>query len=349
MFESLVSKIKEIKLKVETFHERVFRTRTDLTMKEHVYRYIFTWYQTNAKKEIGFKCAALVYYTAFAIVPMLAFIFSVTDGLGFDNVLDKLASYNKYSTPEFFNVAMETARGIKIDATSSLVTVISSLFLLWSVWSLMDRVSQVFKDIWENQIPADKHRTLWKRIVSRLSLLFFSPLVIIVMYAGLTQITFIESYIVRKIDIGFFFKGINHLVMYAATAFVFTMMYKYIPSVKVRFKNALISGFAAAFLFVVFQLFYILVQSKVSKYNLLYGAIAALPLFLLWAYYSWEIIIKGAVLCHTLEYPEEYVKEDVNEDKLTVGKIVKDIVTFGKDTAIEVKDKITGSSDKKRK
>lgn len=330
--------------KLTDFHRNALQPHRALTRKEYVYKYLFTAYKTNADKEVSFKCAALVYYTSFAIVPMLAFIFSVTDGLGLDNAIDRLAKFVLTETPGFLDIAIDTARSIKVDATSSIVAIVSFLILLMSVWSLMDRVSTIFKDIWKTQIDSSGgNRSFLASCVSRLSLLIFSPLLIIVMYAGVTQITFIESFLVRKVGLPVFFKGFNFLVMYAVTAVVFTLMYKYIPSVKVRLRNAVISGTAASFVFVIFQFFYILVQSKVSKYNMVYGAIAALPLFLIWAYNSWLLIINGAVLCHTLEHPEEYeYPEDVPvvKEKLTWKKVLEEIRTLGAENSTELKDRL---------
>jgi len=172
------------------------------------------------------------------------------------------------------------------------------------------------------------------------------------MYAGVTQITFIEAFFIRKMGLPEFFNVFNYLIMYGATALVFSAMYKYIPSVKVKYRHALVSGAVAAVLFAAFQLFYIFVQSKVSRYNLVYGALAALPLFLVWAYYSWELIIKGAVLCHTLEYPEEYnspeqVKPEPTAVESIKDKIIKDVKTLHTDISTAVGTKIQDMKDKR--
>lgn len=353
MFERIIGKYKHYYGEAEEYYKKIFDPKHQLSRVEKVVKYAISAYKTNASNEVGFKCSALVYHTVFAIVPILALVFSVTDGLGIDDALDKIAVFVLTDTPGVMDKVFEIARGAKIDATSGVVTTISSLFLLWSVWTLMDRVTTVFKDIWHNQTNPDVERPFGKRLISRISLLLLSPFVIIVMYAGISMITFIETLIVRKLGMPAFFNIFNYLIVYAAIAGVFAAMYKYIPSVKVKWSHALASGFVAAFIFALFQLFYIFVQSKVSRYNLVYGALAAFPLFLLWAYYSWEIIIKGAVLCHTLECPEEYdyieEPEAIPEDETVGARILKDVKNLGADLAMAVGEKIQGITGQKKK
>jgi len=172
MFDKIKEKYRYYRTLAEEFYQRIFRPSENLSRIDKIVKYSISAYKTNASSEVGFKCAALVYYTAFAIVPALALIFSVTDGLGFDNALDYLASFVLTDTPGILNTVFDIARGAKMDATSGLVTTISSLILLWSVWTLMERVSTVFKDIWKNQITPDEERPFKTRLISRLLLLF---------------------------------------------------------------------------------------------------------------------------------------------------------------------------------
>lgn len=356
MLDKITDKYRQYRTEADEYYKKIFNPKYQLSRVEKVVKYAISAYKTNASNEIGFKCSALVYHTVFAIVPILALVFSVTDGLGMDDAIDKIAGFVLTDTPGVMDKVFEIARGAKIDATSGIVTTISSLFLLWSVWTLMDRVTMVFQDIWRNQINPKEERPFGKRLIYRLSLLLLSPFVIVVMYAGISLITFMETFIIRKLGIPAFFNFFNYLIVYAAIAGVFSAMYKYIPSVKVKWSHALASGFVAAFIFALFQLFYIFVQSKVSRYNLVYGALAAFPLFLLWAYYSWELIIKGAVLCHTLENPEEYnfVEEEevIPEDETVGARILKDVKTLGTDLAQAVGEKLqdlTGQKNRQHK
>ena len=86
--------------------------------------------------------------------------------------------------------------------------------------------------------------------------------------------------------------------------------------------------------FVLFQLFYLKVQISVSRLNGVYGALAAIPLFLMWVNFSWQIIIYGEQLCYGLQHVDRYhipegdlkdftpyrtrMKEEMKNDELVV-------------------------------
>ena len=62
----------------------------------------------------------------------------------------------------------------------------------------------------------------------------------------------------------------------------------------------------SGFVFVLFQLLYLKTQIFVTRLNAVYGVIAAIPLFLMWLNYSWQIIIYGAQLCYGIQNVDSY-------------------------------------------
>ena len=85
---------------------------------------------------------------------------------------------------------------------------------------------------------------------------------------------------------------------------MFTAMYKYIPNVKVRFAAAFNAAIISATAFVIMQYLYMETQILVSRINAVYGAFAAVPLFLIWMNVSWVIILIGAEISHAYQYAE---------------------------------------------
>ena len=71
------------------------------------------------------------------------------------------------------------------------------------------------------------------------------------------------------------------------------------PNSKVPFRHALAGGVFAAITFTVARMIFTTVMAG-SSYTLVYGAFAAVPLFLMWIYVTWVIILIGAVLTHSL-------------------------------------------------
>ena len=83
-------------------------------------------------------------------------------------------------------------------------------------------------------------------------------------------------------------------------------MYKYIPNVKVHFIAAFNAALIAAIAFIVVQYLYLETQILVSRLNAIYGAFAAIPLFLIWMNVSWIIILFGAEISHAYQYVDSY-------------------------------------------
>jgi membrane protein len=86
----------------------------------------------------------------------------------------------------------------------------------------------------------------------------------------------------------------------AITALAFTLLYALMPSRRVPLRPALIGGLFAALAFEVAKRGFAYYIASVPAYQIIYGALATLPLFLLWVYVSWVIVLAGAAVTATL-------------------------------------------------
>jgi membrane protein len=84
------------------------------------------------------------------------------------------------------------------------------------------------------------------------------------------------------------------------TAAAFTLVYLIVPNRPVRFVHAAIGGVAAAVLFEAMKRAFALYIAKFPTYALVYGAFAAVPIFLVWVYLSWVVTLLGAVIAAQL-------------------------------------------------
>ncbi|HZI82867.1 MAG TPA: YihY family inner membrane protein [Casimicrobiaceae bacterium] len=80
----------------------------------------------------------------------------------------------------------------------------------------------------------------------------------------------------------------------------FTLLYVLFPAYRVPFKMALIGGALAAFAFEAAKYGFRFYITRFPTYQLIYGPLAVLPLFLLWIYVSWIIVLVGAAVTATL-------------------------------------------------
>jgi membrane protein len=87
---------------------------------------------------------------------------------------------------------------------------------------------------------------------------------------------------------------------YLLTFVAFSVLYITLPNCKVLVRHAMAGGAVATVLFESAKYGFGLYASRFSAYELLYGTLAVIPIFLLWVYFSWLIILFGAVVAHVL-------------------------------------------------
>jgi membrane protein len=74
----------------------------------------------------------------------------------------------------------------------------------------------------------------------------------------------------------------------------FALLYLAVPNTRVRFRHAVVGSVFTAILFELAKWGFAYFVVHFSSYQLVYGAIATLPVFLIWIYLSWMIILLGA-------------------------------------------------------
>lgn len=275
-----------------------------------IVRYTFDKFAEN---RMGFQCVSLSYFVTLAIVPMLAFIFAVSGGLGLKDMVTGFLHEMMPSAFLYTDVLVEKAGNIIDVAKSGPVGVVSALMFLWTIIWLMFQTERVFNNVWGiRKIP----RNIFKRFGFYFGLLLMIPFLVIVFSYGIALATNATRLIGLDTEQWHFFaKLISWLVLYAFSAFTFSAMYKYIPAVKVEYRHALKAALFDALVFVVFQYLYLETQAFVGRLNAVYGVLAAVPLFLIWLNFSWQIIIYGAELTRALQEVDKVNLPDWESEK----------------------------------
>ena len=258
--------------------------------------------RTFLDDKIMARAAALTYSTLFAIVPILALIFAVARGFGFENIVDSLIKGKLINENESLNAVMQFIDGYMEYVSSGAFIGIGLLFLLWSVYSLADNIEGNLNQIWHIK----QARGMGRKITDYFSLILLIPIGIICL-SGLSKAStkIIESMEVYVL-LGGFLKFLIAAIPYLVAGLIFTGFYIFMPNTKVKFKYAIIPGFIAGCLFQLLQNLYFDGQLTLSSYNAIYGGFAALPLFLFWLNISWSIILFGCELAYVSQNNDNF-------------------------------------------
>ncbi len=243
------------------------------------------------------KSASLTFNTVLAIVPMLAMLFAICRGFGFQDVL-QIQLFDYFPAQRD---ALEWALGF-VDKYishmgSGIFVGVGIAFLLWTLISLFSNIEKTFNDIWDVQ----EGRSFYRKIIDYTSIFLILP-VLMVVSSGFS--IFMETMLKSSNLFDFMSPVIQWVVRLAPfllTSLIFTGVYMVFPNTKVRFKYALVAGFICGTAFQIFQFLYISGQMGVTKYNAIYGSFAFLPLLLIWLQFSWLICLFGAVLTYSLQ------------------------------------------------
>ncbi len=259
--------------------------------------------KTFSAQKIGFQAVALSFFSTMSVVPFIAVAVAVTGGFGLSGKLKDLLYHNFENSEQIIDAVLNSAENIISTAQSSIMGLISALLFVWIVIWMMVSVERVFNNVWKVQ----KSRRLLKRVPFYLAVLLISPFVIMVFFAGSFVYSNALEYLGLDMEALSAFKTLLTWVLFAAVAILtFSAMYKFIPNAKVDYSNALRAAVLSGAAFTVVQYLYLETQVFVTRLNAIYGAFAAVPLFMVWINMGWFIILIGAELSYAFQHVDNY-------------------------------------------
>lgn len=234
------------------------------------------------------RAAALAFTTLLSIVPLLALMFAILKSFGVQNRLEPLLLEHLAAGSE----SVATAIISYIDNTSvGQLGVIGLVFLILSVLSLISGIERSFNDIW----GVEETRSIPQRFTNYFSVLTIGPVFVV---AAITMTGSLESRTVVQWLLDMALVGNLLLVLLGILPFVvmwlvFAGLYLFIPNTRVLPRAAVAGGIFSGTLWQLSQWAYVDFQVGVAKYNAIYGALAALPIFMVWLYLAWAIVLLG--------------------------------------------------------
>ena len=239
--------------------------------------------------------ASLTYTTLLSMVPLLTIAFAIlaafpafegvrdqAQALLFENMVPEIGDTIAQALASFTkNAGKTTAVGIVFVAVTSVLT--------------LNTIETVFNTIWRVGEP----RKLMLRVLSYWAMLTMAPL-LFGASLSLSSFLFTLQHTLSLQLGGRALIQIASLLPFLLSLFGFTLLLMAVPNFPVHRRNAVIGGVVTAVLFELLKRGFGLYIAKFGSYQVVYGALAAIPIFMLWVYLCWMVVLFGAELTASL-------------------------------------------------
>ena len=231
------------------------------------------------------KAAALTYSTLLATVPILAILFAIARGFGFSNIMESQLHQGLGGNTETTRTLMQFVDSYLSETRGGVFIGVGLVLLLGTVLNLINNIEITFNRIWNIK----KMRSWHRMITDYFSMLLITP-ILLVLSGGIT--IFMSTMLEQMTNYELLtpvFKILIGIIPFAFTRLMFTALYAFMPNTTVKFKYSFLSGILAGTAYQALLYLYITSQLFFSKFNVIFGTFAALPLFLLFMHISWTI------------------------------------------------------------
>ena len=242
------------------------------------------------------KAASLTYTTMLSIVPMLTVLLMILSSVPalasvraqiYEVIYSNLIPQSSLQVSKYINSFAEKSTNL---------TAIGVMILFITTIMTLTTIERAFNQIWrvENRSGGLKSMLRYWTIVT------LGPIVLgtaFIASSTVQSLSFLNRQIAGYgIDWSFWVQVVTVTITVAG----FITMYWFIPKARVPIKNAAIAGVIVAIVFELLKHVFGIVMTNFTSYEAIYGAFAAIPIFLLWIYLSWNLILLGVEISYTL-------------------------------------------------
>ncbi|HYS83078.1 MAG TPA: YihY/virulence factor BrkB family protein [Anaeromyxobacteraceae bacterium] len=250
-------------------------------------------------ESLRLRAMALTYLSLFAVVPALVVAFSVVRGFAgtdllwrliHEYLLDNLAVGARTSIEPYLDRFVRNAH-----ATSA--GLVGGALLLFSAVSLFDNVERAVNDIWSVR----RYRPLAQRALLCWAGLTLGPILL----AGSLALGHAVSTFVAGAPVG---QLLVRLAAALLSCSLFAAGYFFLPATRVRPGAAVLGGVVAGLAWELAKGLYTFAVARFFSYHAVYGSVAAVPIFLLWLFVSWTLVLFGARVAFVAQHARVILK-----------------------------------------
>lgn len=269
-------------------------------LRQNIYR-SFAYSVFVAKRLVEDKCltiaGSLTFTTLLAIVPLFTVTITLTAKLAItrDLMLQLKLFVLKNFVPEMASRMVSTYVD-QFALNASRLTAIGLCIVAATGVAMLLTIENSFNGIWRTRRNRSwAHRLRWAVV-----LLLAGPFLIATSLS--VSMFFVRLSRTFESTLPWLDDGLLRSIPWVTTSIVLYMAYRWIPNRHVPARHALVGASIAAILFELMKALFVLYVAKVPTYSLIYGAFASIPIFLVWMFLCWLVVLVGAEIAATLSY-----------------------------------------------
>ncbi|EOG9061349.1 virulence factor BrkB family protein [Vibrio fluvialis] len=252
---------------------------------------------------VNVNAGYLAYITLLSIVPMLTVLLSILSSFSiFENVGDVVQDY---VITHFVPAAGDAVRNALTEFVTNTgkMTAVGGMFLFVAALTLISNIDKNLNYIWRVR----KKRRMVFSFSMYWMILTLGPILVgasIAVTSYITPLKLLDSEALTG-AFNFFLRRLPLLLSFSA----FAGLYLLVPNKKIHFLHAIAGAFVAAILFELSKKAFAAYITQFPSYQLIYGALAAIPILFVWVYLCWLIVLIGAEVTAALG-EREYWSDD---------------------------------------
>ena len=245
------------------------------------------------KDQCLLHASSLTFTTILSLVPFFALTFALLKGFGVQNRLEPLILERVTAGSQ--EVVSRIVSSINNTNMASLGA-IGLVALVVTVLSLLGNIEEAFNAIW----GVREDRSLSRKLSDYMSVLISAPLLLLVAASVTTSLESqaVLRWFMDREYLGDLLLFVLQLIPYVSVWVALTFLYLFVPNTRVRLTSAIVGGVLAGTIWQIAQWGYIHFQVGVGRYNAIYGTLSILPIFMIWLFTSWLIVLFGVELSY---------------------------------------------------
>lgn len=254
--------------------------------------------------DLATHAAALTFSTLVSLVPLLTLAFAMLKGFGGGEEASERLAESIASMPAQFRDFVLAVIDIVMRTNLRTLGWVGVAVLFVTAVQTLSSIEASFNRIW----GVRESRSLWRKFTNYTSVIVVVPVLVMTAFAASATLKgfFLSA---RGIEVGRLSATLLSVAPVAVAWLGFFLLFVFMPNTQVRRRPAAFGALITAFLWIAWQRLYVSMQVSLSRYDAVYGAFASIPIFLLWLYVSWMLILFGAEIAFAIQNHATYHME----------------------------------------